>query len=123
MGWMKQLGRSIVAAALVAAWLAQPDRVFGESPSGNRVTAGRESSVSVGTGGDTDSVSAREFIPPPALPSERDAHQRTTTPLGVPSPPHQLTPAPLLPFHPNRPLMPSPTIPPTPPLRGGHVGR
>jgi hypothetical protein len=123
MGWMKQCGWSTIAAALVAAWLAQPDWVLGEFPSGNRVTGGHENSVGAGTGGGTDSVSARQFILPPSLPSERDARQQTTTPLGVPSPPHQLTPAPLLPFHPNRPLMPSPTIPPTPSLRGGHIGR
>ena len=121
MGWMKQVRRSMITGALLAVWVAQPDWVLGEVPSDNRGTAGCDNTVGVGTGGGTDSLSAREFGLAPTL-SERNAHQQTTTPLGVPLPPHQLTPAPVLPFHPTRHLIPSPIVPPNAPMGGGHLG-
>ncbi|HEU4500859.1 MAG TPA: hypothetical protein VFR82_04345 [Nitrospira sp.] len=122
MGLMKQVRRSVIAGALMGVWLAQPHWVLGEVLSDHRVTAGRDNTIGVGTGGGTDSLSAREFRLAPSL-SERNAPEQTTTPLGVPSPPHQLTPAPVLPFHPNRHLIPSPTVPSNGPMGGGHLGR
>ena len=96
MGWMEQVRSSLIAGALMAVWVAQPPLVLGEVPSDNRINAGRD-----GTRGGTDSLSARQSGAAPILHPERNAHQPTMTPLGVPSPPHQLTPAPVLPFHPN----------------------
>jgi len=116
MEWMKQVRRSMIAGTLTVVWVAQPAWILGEVPSGNRTVASRDNAVGVGTGGGADPISARKLV-------ERNAHQHTMTPLGVPSPPHQLTPAPVLPFHPNRHLMPSPTAPPNAQLGGGYLGR
>jgi hypothetical protein len=110
----KHLGSSVIAAVL-AAWLAQQESVYGELPRGNRGhSAGPEnrSGVEITSGNDAWQI-----------PPERAAQEQAMTPLGVPSPPHQLTPAPLLPFHPNRQLMPSPTVPTTPRMDGGRAGR
>ena len=119
MRWKKQVRRSMIAGALVAVWIAQPDWILCEVPSYTRVTADLKTPIGLGTG----SLSTGEFRLPPALHSEWNAHEQTTTPLGVPSPPHRLTPAPVLPFHPNRHLIPSPTSPPHAPLGGGQLGR
>ena len=123
MRWKKQVRGSMIAGALVAVWIAQPDWILCEVPSDTRVTADRQTSIGLGTGSGTDSLSTGEFRLPPALHSEWDAHEQTTTPLGVPSPPHRLTPAPVLPFHPNRHLLPSPTSPSHAPVGGGQLGR
>ena len=66
MGWMEQVRSSMIAGALLAVWVAQPDWVLGEVPSDNRGTAGRDNTVG-GTGGGTDSLSAREFGLAPTL--------------------------------------------------------
>ena len=118
MGWMEQVRSSLIAGALMTVWVAQPPWVLGEVPSDNRINAGRD-----GTRGGTDSLSARQSGIAPILHPERNAHQPTMTPFGVPSPPHQLTPAPVLPFHPNGHLMPSPIVTPNAPWGGEHLGR